>query len=211
MTANHIRVAVHRRPGSDAVLAGRLRALRPGPAALLAGALLVLTGVVMIVGLLAGAEGDEVETVAMVIGTLGLIAALSAWLFHRQTRRAAGVPGRLWLSPPALYPGPYDQDGPGLAGSTPFARRHAGGAAAPVVRLVLTPTALLVVPTRGPNRPLTVALAEIATIDVTFAGRTDSGITVTTGDGRVATFVARPHERLIGVLQRLGATATDGP
>jgi hypothetical protein len=75
MGGEHIQVEVHRGAGSDAVLAGQLRALRRGPAALLAGALLVVTGVASIVGLIVGAKGDEVETVAIVIGTLGFIAA----------------------------------------------------------------------------------------------------------------------------------------
>jgi len=120
------------------------------------------------------------------------------------------VPGRMWCSRPALYLGPYDEDGrPGLAGSGDFARRHMAEGNALIVRLVLTGPAILIVPTKGRNEPLPVPLPDVATIAVTYAGRMDSGVTITRRDGRVATFIVEPDDQLIGALQALGATVSE--
>jgi hypothetical protein len=135
---------------------------------------------------------------------------LSGWLFRRQARRALTVPGRVWSSRPALYLGPFDDDGDaGLAGSADFARHHTGEGNALIVRLVLTSTDMLIVPTEGRNQPFPTSLADIATIAVTRAARFDSGVTFTCRDGRAASFIAQTDDRLVVAMQALGATVTE--
>jgi hypothetical protein len=211
MDPSPIRVEVRRQPDSDPTLAVERAAMRRRSRRLMPVVLplLVVTIIGTVAALIRESKGDGVETVVVTIGTLVLIAVLSGWLFRRQTRRALDVPGRLWSSRPALYLGPYDDDGAGLAGSANFARRHTGEGNALIARLVLTPTALLIVPNRGGDQPLPTPLADIATIAVTRAGRTDSGLTVTRRDGRAASFIVQPGDRLVPALQALGATVTE--
>ncbi len=210
----HFRVEVRTSAASDVTLSTQRAAMyaRTRRRALLVVPFVALVLVVTIAGLIRDAEGNEVETAIITIGTLVAIVLISGWIFRRQRRRALNVPGRLWLSRPGLYPGPYDDDGGmGPSGSAAFARRHTGDAAAPIVRLVLTSTALVVVPNEGPDETLHCPLSEIAGMVVTRAGWTDSGITITGRDGRTASFIVRPDDQLLHELQRLGATISPAP
>ena len=212
MDGSHIRVEVRQPPAGDPILAAELNAMRRRSRRLIPVVvpLIVVIIVVMVLALIRRSEGGAVETVVVTIGSLVLIAVASGWLFRRQARRALHVPDRLWSSRPALYLGPYDDDGGiGLAGSAEFARRHTGEGNALIVRLVLTSTEMLVVPTRGKNQPLATELAAIGVIAVTRAGRTDSGLTIRRRDGRAATFLVQTDEGLIAALQGVGARVTE--
>jgi hypothetical protein len=153
---------------------------------------------------------DLVGLLGIVAFTLALIAGLTALLLRRQKRRAVRVAGQRWFSRSAFYPGPYDEDDNGFEGSAEFARRHKRNATAPVVRLVLTPTAIEVVPMQGRNRPLICELADIDTVDVTNAGRGRRGITITRRDGRAATFLVRPDPSFVDQLSQVAPVTTSG-
>ena len=64
-------------------------------------------------------------------------------------------------------------------------------------------------PIIGDGPPITCRLADISTVGVTWAGRRNSGLTITRRDGRVARFLAKPDEKLVRELERLGATVTN--
>jgi hypothetical protein len=118
------------------------------------------------------------------------------------------VPGRLWFSGPALYLGPYDDVGVGLPGSTEFARRHTGEGNALIVRLVLTSVALLIVPTRGSIEPISTP-CDIATI-AGHPRRPYGKRPHHHPPGRqAASFIVQTDDRLVAVLQALGAIVAE--
>jgi hypothetical protein len=212
--AAHVRVEVHHLAGTDRSLTTQGSAMRRRGRRLAIALLpvLALTLAATIGGLIRDAEGEGVETILIVIGTLVFIALITVWLMRRQKRRALSVPGRVWVSRHAFYPGPYDADGdPGLPGSARFARKHTGQGVVPIVRLVLTPAALVIVPTQGRRDQLSCPLSEISTIIVTQAGRKDSGLTITSREGRTASFMVETDNQFILELQTLGATVRPSP
>jgi hypothetical protein len=76
----------------------------------------------------------------------------------------------------------------------------------PVVRLVLTGTQFLIVPTQGDDPPLSLTLSNVDTVAIVSAGRRENGVTITRRDGRSAAFVFKADDKLVRQLEQLGAT-----
>lgn len=206
MAASPIRVVV--RSGADALIGEQRRDLRRrGRVAVWAMA--PVLGVVVIAQILrlTRSKNDGQPVVLILLLSLAILGTITAWFLWQQKRRSSTYPGSLWYSRLGFYPGPYDdQRGPsGLQGSAAFAERHKGDGVAPVVRLVLTGEAIAIVPSRGPNQPMLVPLSQIDCLTLVHGDRRSRGISFTTSDGRVATFLVKPDNAFAGCLQRLGA------
>ena len=96
----------------------------------------------------------------------------------------------------------------GFEGSAEFARSHVKKAIVPIVRLVLTPSSLEIVPLQGDNQALVCNLSDVETIGVTCASRRVSGVTIARKDGRTARLLLRPDKKFVNELRQLGATIT---
>ena len=203
---------VYQHPGFDQALDERQRVNRERARRflLVSGPFLLLALALSLLRLVRDAEGDAVLVGGAALFTVALIAGLTIWLLRRQQRRGATVDGRLWQSRFASFLGPYDDDERGLTGSAEFARRHRANAANPIVLLVLTSTAIAVVPTRGRNEPLTIPLSDIATVRISHGKASERGLSITTRDGPEAAFLVRPDDQLVVELRHLGATVSGG-
>lgn len=206
MGASGIRVLVL--SGADTLIGEQRRDLRRrGRVAVWAMA--PALGVIVIAQIvrLTRSTSEGLPLVVIVVLSLAILGAITASFLWIQKRRSSKYPGSLWYSRLGFYPGPYDDQGggSGLQGSAAFAERHKGDGVAPVVRLVLTVDAVAIVPSRGPNQPMLVPLAQLSCVTLVHGDRKTRGIRLTTSEGRLATFLVKPDNALANCLQRLGA------
>jgi hypothetical protein len=117
--AEGIRVEVRRQPGSDRAMVAAMRSWRrKAMAALLALPLLFLALQAPLGRVVDAAKDDPVgETIIIVV----VLAVTTVVLVRnvRRTMRQPMLPGQLWCSPIALYPGPHDIFAGGARRSSP--------------------------------------------------------------------------------------------
>jgi hypothetical protein len=154
------------------------------------------------------AKADPVGESLIIAVVLAITAVILVRSFRRQMRRPS-LPGQLWCSGPVIYPGPHDIDAGGFGGSPEFARTLMESEMVPVVWLVLTANQVLIVPSQGDDRPLTLNLSNVSTIRIITAGRRENGVSITRRDGREAAFLFRPDQKLVRELEQLGATVVN--
>lgn len=155
-------------------------------------------------------QDDPLLAMGAVIVPVTLLLGISAIWIWLQKRRATTLTGRLWFSPAAFYIGPHDE-AEGLRSSAAFAADHGSDAGVPIVRIVLTAAGIDIVPGRGRNEPIHCPLGDLARVDVTYGGRRERGIRLTTVEGRQATFLVRPDGALTSELERLGGAISQDP
>jgi len=163
--------------------------------------------VAIVVGVVTVAKDADGNATVAVVGTLLALVpiALITWLLlRRQRRRAERYLGRIWSSGAASYAGPHDDTG--LEGSARFAARHRDRNLVPIVRLILTNTALVIMPSFGRRETLNCPLGILATLEIE-----SHGMTLLTRTGRRAEFIFKPDKELVPALETLGAIVTRGP
>lgn len=207
MGAGGIEVQIHRSPGSDPALAADERGLRRRSIAGL-GALppLLLALYFTVQRIVPAWRRDPNGELLIIAAALVFMAVVLVVQLRRLTPRTV-KPGQLWCSKTAIYSGPFDDTG-GIEHSAEFAQAHSKNSLAPIVRLVLTPSSILILPWQGDKQRLECNLSDVQTIGVSWAGRHSSGVTITRRDGHVARFLFKPEQKLVDELRRLGATVT---
>ena len=204
--AASVRVVLHNQESDQGLIDQRRMMRRRGMKTLAIAGPLILIGVALrVLVLVHGAETDTRNFVIAMLITVVLIAGGTWLLLRRQKRRALDVEGGVWMSKGMLFAGPHD-DTSGLIGSRRFAARHRRNTPQPIVRLVMTNEGFQIVPSYGKRETLSCLFSELATVDVSLGGGRTGGVTLTTKDGRSASFSGRTDYTVVEALNQRGAT-----
>jgi hypothetical protein len=152
-------------------------------------------------------SGYVAETIAAVVVSIVAPLLIVFCMMCIKARRVSAIKDRLWSSRSATYLGPKSDAGIGAAQR--FFRHNNARTGTPVLRVVLAPDRFVLVPTWGPNRPLSCPFAALKQVDVVYDADAGPGLAFITKDGKQACLRFKPDPALVEKLRHLGATVVN--